>query len=68
MRMFLFQVTAVCFTEKADNIMSGGIDNHIKMWDLKHGEVCTYDISLRSMEEISFDQQVLSSHIIDERS
>ena len=40
--MFLFQVTAVCFTEKADNIMSGGIDNHIKMWDLKHGEVCAF--------------------------
>ena len=56
MGMFLFQVTAVCFTEKADNIMSGGIDNHIKMWDLKHGEVCTFDISLRSMEVISFDQ------------
>lgn len=34
-----YQVTAVCFNEKADNIMSGGIDNHIKMWDLKHGEV-----------------------------
>lgn len=36
-----YQVTAVCFNEKADGIISGGIDNHIKIWDLKHSEVST---------------------------
>ena len=40
-----FQVTAVTFNEKADNIISGGIDNSVKMWDIKHGEVSkTYSI------------------------
>jgi Prp8 binding protein len=33
------QVTAVAFSDGADKIFSGGIDNEIKVWDLRKNEV-----------------------------
>lgn len=44
-----YQVTAVCFNDTADYVISAGIDNDIKMWDLRknalfaklHGHVDT---------------------------
>lgn len=33
------QVTAVAFSDGADKIFSGGIDNDIKVWDLRKNEV-----------------------------
>lgn len=29
-----YQVTAICFDERAQHVITGGIDNDIKMWDL----------------------------------
>lgn len=34
-----YQVTAVAFSDGADKIFSGGIDNEIKVWDLRKNEV-----------------------------
>ncbi|KAL5493415.1 hypothetical protein EMCRGX_G014595 [Ephydatia muelleri] len=34
-----FQVTAVCFNETGDWILSSGVDNEIKVWDLRRNEV-----------------------------
>jgi len=34
-----YQITAVGFSDAADKIYSGGIDNEIKVWDLRRGEV-----------------------------
>ena len=33
------QVTAVAFSDGADKVFSGGIDNEIKVWDLRKNEV-----------------------------
>jgi len=32
-------VTSVCFSEHADQIFSGGIDNEIKVWDVRTNQV-----------------------------
>lgn len=34
-----YQVTAVAFSDAADKIYTGGIDNVVKVWDLRKGEV-----------------------------
>ena len=49
----MLQVTAVCFNEKADGIISGGIDNHIKIWDLKHSEVVWDFVNILDIVDIT---------------
>ncbi|KAF2298356.1 hypothetical protein GH714_022971 [Hevea brasiliensis] len=34
-----YQITAVCFSDASDKIFTGGIDNDVKVWDLRKGEV-----------------------------
>jgi len=34
-----YQVTAVSFGENQDQIISGGIDNDIKIWDLRNASI-----------------------------
>ncbi|XP_041001296.1 U5 small nuclear ribonucleoprotein 40 kDa protein-like [Juglans microcarpa x Juglans regia] len=34
-----YQITAVSFSDASDKIFTGGIDNDIKVWDLRKGEV-----------------------------
>lgn len=36
-----YQVTAVCFSDATDQIFSGGLDNDIKIWDMRKLEVVT---------------------------
>jgi Prp8 binding protein len=35
----MYQVTSVCFTDTAEQVVSGGIDNDLKVWDLRKNEV-----------------------------
>ncbi|KAH1096006.1 hypothetical protein J1N35_012927 [Gossypium stocksii] len=34
-----YQITAVSFSDTSDKIFTGGIDNNVKVWDLRKGEV-----------------------------
>ncbi|KAB5512729.1 hypothetical protein DKX38_029757 [Salix brachista] len=34
-----YQVTAVSFSDASDKIFTGGIDNDVKVWDIRKGEV-----------------------------
>ncbi|MBA0737750.1 hypothetical protein Gogos_011198 [Gossypium gossypioides] len=34
-----YQITAVSFSDASDKIFTGGIDNDVKVWDLRKGEV-----------------------------
>ena len=34
------QVTSVHFSDGADKVYAGGIDNVVKVWDLRKGEMC----------------------------
>ncbi len=34
-----YPVLAVCFNEEANQIVSGGLDNSIKVWDIRKNEL-----------------------------
>uniref|UniRef100_A0A803LYG3 Reverse transcriptase/retrotransposon-derived protein RNase H-like domain-containing protein n=1 Tax=Chenopodium quinoa TaxID=63459 RepID=A0A803LYG3_CHEQI len=34
-----YQITAVCFSDASDKIYTGGIDNDVKVWDVRKNEV-----------------------------
>ncbi|ESN96865.1 hypothetical protein HELRODRAFT_178665 [Helobdella robusta] len=34
-----FQVTSVCFSDTSEQVISGGIDNDLKVWDLRKNDV-----------------------------
>lgn len=34
-----YQITAISFSDASDKIFTGGIDNDVKVWDLRKGEV-----------------------------
>lgn len=35
----MYQVTSVCFSDTAEQVISGGIDNDIKVWDLRKNDI-----------------------------
>lgn len=37
-----YQITAVSFSEAADKVFTGGLDNDVKWWDLRKNEVTEY--------------------------
>ena len=63
-----FPVTAVCVTEIGHEVYSGGLDNEIKVWDLRRMEVMNSLVghadTVTSLR-ISPDQQTLLSHAHD---
>ena len=53
-----YQVTAVQFSEDASQVVSAGIDNDIKIWDLRKNAVVT-DIQVQSPGNSDFFMMVL---------
>ena len=53
-----YQVTAVQFSEDASQVVSAGIDNDIKIWDLRKNAVVT-DIQVQSPGNPDFFMMVL---------
>lgn len=52
-----YQVTAVCFDDTAEHVFSGGIDNDIKVWDLRMGasfHICFTWISCSPLQNLEY--------------